>query len=86
MRYLWEISHYKGRDYTKIPALVLYAMWQRRKTRRTIYGDLIMTKQWKVSFAVSEEDYNRGKKLTRETNVSEELRKAYGKILDKAGV
>jgi hypothetical protein len=48
--------------------------------------NLPMTKQWKVSFAVTEEDYNRGKKLTRETNVSEELRKAYGKILDKAGV
>jgi hypothetical protein len=39
-----------------------------------------------VAFKVSEGDYNRGKKLTRETNVSEELRKAYGKILDKAGV
>ncbi|MDD3019843.1 MAG: hypothetical protein PHX61_02535 [Alphaproteobacteria bacterium] len=48
--------------------------------------NLTMTKQWKVSFAVSEKDYNRGKKLTRETNVSEDLRKAYGKILDKAGV
>jgi hypothetical protein len=48
--------------------------------------NLTMTKQWKVSFAVTEEDYNRGKKLTRKTNVSEELRKAYGKILDKAGV
>jgi hypothetical protein len=48
--------------------------------------NLTMTKQWKVSFAVTEEDYTRGKKLTRETNVSEELRKAYGKILDKAGV
>lgn len=39
-----------------------------------------------VAFKITEEDYNRGKKLTRETNVSEELRKAYGKILDKAGV
>lgn len=47
---------------------------------------LTMTKQWKVSFAVSEEEYNRGQKLPRETNVSEEMRKAYRKLLEKHGV
>ena len=58
--------------------------------RITIYtlknNTLIMTKQWKVCFAVSEEDFKRGKTLPRSFNISEELRNAYQKILDKAGV
>ncbi len=43
-----------------------------------------MTKR--ISFAVSEEEFERGKKLPRETNVSEEMRKAYRKLLKEKGV
>jgi hypothetical protein len=45
-----------------------------------------MTKQWKVSFAVSEDDFKRGKELPRSINISEKLREAYRKILDEAGI
>ena len=45
-----------------------------------------MTKQWKICFAVSEEDFNKGKKLPREVNISEEMRKAYRKLLEKNGI
>ena len=48
--------------------------------------NLTMTKQWKVSFAVSEEDYNRGKKLPRDFNILDKLRVAYEKILKDGGV
>lgn len=45
-----------------------------------------MTKQWKVCFAVSEEDFKRGKDLPRSFNISEKLREAYRNILDGAKV
>ncbi len=45
-----------------------------------------MTKQWKVCFAVSEDDFKRGKELPRSLNISEKLREAYRKILDEAGI
>jgi hypothetical protein len=45
-----------------------------------------MTKQWKVCFTLTEDDFRRGKDLPRSFNVSEKLRKAYQKILDEAGV
>ena len=41
---------------------------------------------WKICFAVSEEDFKRGKKLPRDFNISEKLRKAYEKILKEGGV
>jgi hypothetical protein len=40
----------------------------------------------RISFAVSENEFERGKKLPRKTNVSEEMRKAYRKLLEKSGV
>ena len=45
-----------------------------------------MTKQWKICFAVSEEDFKRGKKLPRDFNISDKLRKAYEKILKEGSV
>jgi hypothetical protein len=45
-----------------------------------------MPNQWRMSFAVSEIDYNRGKKLPRDFNLSDKLRKAYEKILKDGGV
>jgi hypothetical protein len=45
-----------------------------------------MVKQWKVCFAVTEEDYKRGKDLPRSFNISEKLRTAYKKILKDEGV
>lgn len=45
-----------------------------------------MTKQWKICFAVSEEDFRRGKKLPRDFNISDKLRKAYEKVLKEGGV
>lgn len=47
---------------------------------------LTMTKQWKICFAVSEEDFKRGKKLPRDFNISDKLRKAYEKILKEGSV
>lgn len=47
---------------------------------------MTVTKQWKVSFAVSEENFKRGKNLPRAFNISEKLREAYQKILDEQGV
>ena len=41
---------------------------------------------WKICFEVSEEDFKRGKKLPRDFNISEKLRKAYEKILKEGGV
>ena len=45
-----------------------------------------MPKQWRMSFQVTEEEYNRGKKLPRDCNLSEKLRKCYEKILKEGGV
>ena len=45
-----------------------------------------MAKQWKVCFAVPEEDFKRGKNLPKSFNTSEKLRAAYKKILKDAGV
>jgi hypothetical protein len=45
-----------------------------------------MTKQWKICFVVSEDDFKRGKKLPRDFNISDKLRKAYEKILKEGGV
>lgn len=39
-----------------------------------------------ICFAVSDEDYERGKKLPRDFNLSERMRKAYERILKEAGV
>ena len=43
-----------------------------------------MTKR--ISFAVPEDEFERRKKLPREVNISEEMRKAYRKLLEKNGV
>jgi len=40
----------------------------------------------KICFAVSEENYERGKKLSRDFNLSEKLRIAYEQILSAEGV
>jgi len=45
-----------------------------------------MPKQWKVGFAVSKEDYDRGLKLPRGFNLSDKLRKCYEKILKDGGI
>jgi hypothetical protein len=47
---------------------------------------LFMPKQRMIAFAVPKEMYDRGRNIPRGFNVSEELRKAYDKILKLQGL